>query len=79
MRKSQKLQEAFLKSYKYLNFVIYIRGMQLIILSYRKDVWKNPAFGSKLVKSQSEGTYMYMTDVHSQTRYNKVDGLGIMV
>ncbi|CAG8632032.1 2634_t:CDS:2, partial [Paraglomus occultum] len=27
----------------------------------RGDVWKNPAFGSKLAKEQSEGTYM--TDV----------------
>jgi hypothetical protein len=25
---------------------------------YRRDIWKNPVFGPKLVKSQSEGTYM---------------------
>ncbi|CAG8848445.1 11499_t:CDS:2, partial [Gigaspora margarita] len=31
------------------------------ILEILRDVWKNPAFGQKLAKSQSEGTYM--TDV----------------
>ena len=25
---------------------------------YRRDIWKNPAFETKLVKSQSEGTYI---------------------
>ncbi|CAI2199085.1 4216_t:CDS:2, partial [Funneliformis geosporum] len=27
----------------------------------KEDIWKNPAFGPKLIKSQSEETYM--TDV----------------
>jgi hypothetical protein len=31
------------------------------IILYRRDIWKNPAFSPKLVKSQSEGTYM--TDI----------------
>jgi len=35
--------------------------INLHIISFRADVWANPAFGSEFMGSQSEGTYV--TDI----------------
>ena len=43
------------------HFLKFLFEITFNIIFYRRDVWKNPAFGPKLVKPQSEGTYM--TDV----------------
>src|ERR1044071_1777772 len=40
------------------HFLKFLFEITFNIILYRRDIWKNPAFGPKLVKSQSEGTYM---------------------
>jgi len=43
------------------HFLKFLFEITFNIILYRRDIWKNPTFSLKLVKSQSEGTYM--TDV----------------